>query len=81
MRVALSAKHLAAKTKNEAPSLLRRIQSLKSRTAFPYKLREQHYEFSMIVERKSVKLSPASRTILGTRDALVIPGIVLTSRK
>ena len=39
------------------------------------------YEHSMIPVRKSVMSIPAVRTILGTREALVMPGIVLTSRK
>ena len=37
--------------------------------------------FSMMSVRKSVMSMPAARTILGTRDALVMPGMVLTSRK
>jgi hypothetical protein len=35
----------------------------------------------MIVVRKSVIDIPAARTICGTSDAEVIPGIVFTSRK
>ena len=69
------------KTRNEAPRLTGRIQSLEPAGALAYELREQHYEFSMIVERNCVTVKPASRTILGTREALVIPGMVLTSRK
>ena len=40
-----------------------------------------NFEDSMMEERKSVISMPAVRTIFGTNDALVIPGIVLTSRK
>ena len=72
---------IPGKTQNEAPCLLRRIQSLKRSGALPYKLREQHYEFSIIELSKAVKSKPAVRIILGTREALVIPGIVLISRK
>ena len=35
----------------------------------------------MIPVRKSVMSNLAVRIIFGTRDALVIPGIVLTSKK
>ena len=38
-------------------------------------------EFSMMVERKAVISIEAVLTIFGTREALVIPGIVLISKK
>ena len=49
--------------------------------SFFYEVYKTHYEFSMILVRKSVIERPAARTICGTREAAVIPGIVLTSRK
>ena len=42
MRITLRPKHKRTQTQNEAPGLLRRIQSLKRSSALPYKLREQH---------------------------------------
>ena len=41
----------------------------------------QRPAFSMIEDRNSVMPMPAVLTIFGTRDAAVIPGMVLTSRK
>ena len=38
-------------------------------------------EFSMIVDRKAVMSREAVLTILGTSEALVIPGMVLISKK
>ena len=70
-----------AQTQHEAPRLLRRVQSLERRGAIQYEAPQLHYEFSTMTDRNSVMLMPAWRTILGTSDALVMPGMVLVSRK
>ena len=49
--------------------------------SFAYEVPQKHYEFSITVVRKSVIDIPDARTICGTSEAEVIPGMVFTSRK
>ena len=75
------AQFLREEHQNQTPRLRRRVQGLEAGDAVADELGEQHYECSMMVLRKAVMSRPAVRTIRGTSDALVMPGIVLISRK
>ena len=57
------------------------VVDLQRLCGFPYQNAQRHHEFSIMPVRKAVMSMPAARTILGTSEALVMPGIVLTSRK
>ena len=78
MGIALRAEHILTEHEDNVPRLPGRIQMFKGSRALIDKTGQQHY---MSLVRKAVMSSPAARTILGTSDALVMPGIVLTSRK
>lgn len=85
--ITLSTKQFLAQHQDYRAGLLGWIQRLQHLGAGFYKFRKKHddlspyYEFSMTDVRNEVMSSPAARTILGTSDALVMPGIVLTSKK
>ena len=83
MSITFKAQFFLAEYGYYGPPLLWRVDVFEAGTGRFYKIFEKHrgYEFSMMVVRKSVTSSPAVRTIFGTNEALVIPGIVLISRK
>ena len=65
----------------DRPGFSLRIQFFEGGYAFLQELRQQHQVFSMTFVRNAVMSIPAARTILGTREALVMPGMVLISKK
>ena len=84
MGIVLRPQHLFAKHQDNGTRLLLRVQRFQSLGAGFHKFCKKHfssYEFSMTVVRNAVISIPAALTILGTSEALVIPGIVFTSRK
>ena len=81
MRIARDTQPFTAEQRHQTPRLGRRVQSFESRGRLPDEIRKQHYESSIIPLRNSVMSIPAAATILGTSEALVMPGMVLTSRK
>ena len=81
MGVTVYPKTFPAEKMKDIPGFGSRIKVSKTGNPFPKEIPEQHQELSIIPVRKSVMSIPAVLTILGTSEALVIPGIVLTSRK
>ena len=77
----ISAAAFLTKHQHDVHGLRGRIKGFKPGRTFLEEVSQEHQELSIIPVRKSVMSIPAVLTILGTREALVIPGMLLTSRK